>query len=148
MVQQVASPPSTPVAALLVTDTLWLKDPLDPANNVGVKVDPGFTTTTPVKAGKFYPKGQNFAVVVGELEQRGEEFLAAMWALNEDVHVKIMDLLRSGKTLLLQDVIGQQWYVRVEQSIERERLRTQAEFEDLTPVGFTHKINVRFVQVD
>lgn len=142
--QRISSLPSPVGGAASAPTSWWLKDPLYPSRNRAVRVLPEFSAATKLAATPFETKGADFAVVIGEVEQRGETFTASVWALDVTQHLALLRLLRSGNVLLLQDVIAQQWYVRCTGEITRERLRA---YDPVTQVAHAHKVTVTFTQV-
>lgn len=106
---------SLPSATQAVTPDLsrwWLKDPIEPALNRPVYLEgDDFTFVLPEDVGVFAPLGRAKKLVVsGQL--RGAEFGGVLYARGQAEYEGLDDLRRKQRTVLLQNPIGDQWYIR------------------------------------
>lgn len=104
--------PSPVRTATLDLDRWWLKDPLEPALNRTVYLEgEDFSFVLPEDVGVFAPLGRSRKLVVsGQI--RGAEFGGTFFVRGQADYEALADLRRKQRTLLLQNPIGEQWYLR------------------------------------
>lgn len=130
-----------------ITNSSWrLRDPLDPTRNTAIMARPGWSPETKVTAGVFYIEGRDEATV-----DQGQVFGIAsnltLWALDETARDEVMLMLKSRRTLLLQNHLGEQWYVRVVGNIAAPQLRLAPMPGEVYPTRHAHEITVPVVEV-
>lgn len=68
--------------------------------------------------------------------------------LDRESHDLLEQMLASGRTLLLQNVLGQQWWVQLGDSFDLDLISAApTDFED-TPVRHAHEVKIPFVEVE
>lgn len=71
-----------------------------------------------------------------------------MWLLSKYEHDLFREIIGTGRTLLLQDTLGQQWYVQTGERTRYEQLRAAPAPGDTAAVRHAHRVDVRFVSVE
>lgn len=118
----VASAWSTTTTCTLHPKDWWIKD-VTSAVFSGSNVDSGtFKPKKALKAGSFFPIGRTEGVVVSEPAFRGMQSPLGLWIKNGTQLTAAKNVLNPGKTLLIQDVLANQWYVRISGDLEQEIL--------------------------
>jgi hypothetical protein len=87
------------------------------------------------------------AVVSGE-GFRGSRLAVGIWVLSPEDWDMFLHILTSGDVLLLQDVIGRQWFVRPGDTVDYEMLRAVTLAPHTTPVRHAHHVELEFIEVD
>lgn len=108
---------SSPATVTLPDDVWYLKDPLDPANNLVVSVvsisetiGKPMTVADPLSTND--PGSPRHFAVVSHTGTRGSQLRVVFRTLDRTTFNRLAGLWRSGRTLLLQNVHGRQWYVQ------------------------------------
>lgn len=140
----VSSAASTTQTATPTLTSWWLKDPLDSSLNKEIRV----SSWAPAKnheAAKFDPIGRSRSIVL-QGDVRGEEGQLGYRTMSETEFNNIEALLNSRDVLLLQNTVGQQWYVAVLSGQQRQMVRAVAS----SGSGMRHwyDASVQFVEVD
>lgn len=141
----ISSAPSATTFATTTPATWWLKNPLDPTKNTPIDAtewSPSKTTA----AGVFYPRGRTTAVVASG-DQWGWEGTLKSRCLSRTRYNVFLTLLNSKATLLLQDVLGRQWYVRVASDPREQIVEAAPVAGEITPLRFAVEIDVGLVEV-
>ncbi len=139
------SAPSATATATLSAVSFWLKCPEDPALN------------TTIRAADWAPRRQRpSATVVVEGEDRvvvlrGKP-LGHVGTLRARTHAEeeydaLGEILNAEKTLLLQNVLGQQWYVEVTGDIDARQIRAEPTPDEPWPVRHFHEWSVQLTEV-
>jgi hypothetical protein len=123
----------------------WIKDPLNPDVNMPVSmvewsrsapkpmtVDDGIDSTTAI-------------VVHGGV--RSERIQATIRTLDKASYDKLVALLKGGRTLLVQGVLGAQWYVQPG-DIQFDIIHASPVAGEGFPIRHAHEIGVPFVEVE
>lgn len=139
------SPASTAVATTVVNDGWWLKDPLDPTRNMQVRVArPSFRRREPQAVedvlGSALPAVSSDGV-------KGAEGTLRLRTLSAAERAALWLLTGSGRTLLLQTVWGDNWYVRLGQDQQWEPVRAHDDGVDGYPVRDFFEVDLSFVEV-
>lgn len=103
-----------------ISDTCWLKDPLDPTNNfeVGVEGSDEFTFTAELSSTFFDVVGRKHKVGTIDVV-KGDEFSFTIY-LFSDVDEPSFDLMfNNARTVLLQLPDGRQWYIVMQKRTKR-----------------------------
>lgn len=127
--------------------TQWLlKDPLTPANNMTVKVigikddeQKPITTAMPIGADK---------AVVTHTGVKSSIVDVTFRTLDQTTFDKLRALLRSGRTLLLQGVLGRQWYVQPGDKMSYEILKASPSVGETFPIRHAYEISVTMIEVE
>lgn len=141
----VTSPAGPTASATLITGTWWLKCPEDPTLNVALRaVDWSPRRQRP--SATFAIEGEDRVVVL-----RGKP-LGHVGTLRARTHSQaefdaLDDLLNAERTLLLQNVFGQQWYLEVTSDIEERHVRAQPSPAETWPVRHLHEWSVQLTEV-
>jgi hypothetical protein len=114
----ISSPPSTLAEVFTEPTEWWLKCPVDPALNQRITVSM-WNPTKAKRRARFEPVGQTRAVILRG-PTLGVDATLSLRTLNSVQHAAVEALVDSGATLLLQNVIGQQWYVEVSGDIPEQ----------------------------
>lgn len=105
---------SSVVTVSLSPTSWWVKDIVSPLTRWPAPVADGFKLTTPVQAGTFDTVGgAGAAVVIAEAQARAQRGTLAIWVKSALAEASLLAMLVPGRTLLVQDVLDQQWYVQV-----------------------------------
>lgn len=136
---------STTVTSDLILPSWWIKDPLTPANNLAVTMV-HMQPQRQLSVGVFSPKGRS-TKVVGSGEIFGEEFEIVVRSLSKTHYNALQTLFRSGRTLLVQSVLDEQWYVRVTGPISRNLLKTNPAPGEVTRIRHAYEISVPMTEV-
>lgn len=137
---------STVQITTLTATSWWLKNPLDSTKNVAVKAA-DWKTQRVITAGTFYPRGRTRPIIasgevygiVGKLE---------LTALDEANYNAIITLLTSAGTILLQDILGRQWYCRVTGNPGEEILKAAAIAGETSPLRHSFSLDVELTEVE
>lgn len=130
----------------LRTGDWWLKVPRLPALNIAVKATPDFSQRKPVDATAFYPEGETRAIVVTSANvTKGWEFPVTFRTVTTAAKAQLLRTLECGEVMLLQDVLPEQWYVKLVEEINRNRLHGAG--TDELPVGDYYETTVNMVEV-
>lgn len=111
---QVSQPASTTMGVGLLGNGWWLRDPLDAYNDVELQqVD--FSSQFSVDGEVLKPEGRSEAVVIHQRTPMSERFQINTYVSTEADLNKVLNLLRSKKTIFVQGVSGahQRWWVRI-----------------------------------
>lgn len=141
----ITSAPSTTTFATTSPSQWWLKNPLDPTKNTPIDAIE-WNPSKPIAAGTFYPRGRTTAVVASG-DQWGWEGTLKTRCLNQARYTATITLLTSKATLLLQDVLGRQWYVRVTDDPKESIVEAAPTPFEVTPVRFALEVSCGLVQV-
>lgn len=115
---------STMVSAAMPTFTSWwLRDLADPSLSMALHTA-SMAGTMPVPGTSDYPLGSDAAVMSTDGIKKGTLKLQ-VFTLSQTAWDSLLALLESNRTLLLQDTLGEQWYVRPSE-FSYERLRAPA----------------------
>lgn len=122
----------------------WLKAPLHPELDIAVSVV-GWDPQQVAVAGVFYPRGRATAhVATGDVY--GDEGTPTFRALERADREALFDLLNAGHTMLLQSVLGEQWYVRRTGPRGRRLIKAEPGWRP-TPLRDVHEVTVPLVEV-
>lgn len=144
--------PSVAALSSLYAESWWLRDLIDASRDVAVSVV-DWRPSTHISAGTFYPRRSTddlieparAVVVSGPVY--GDEGSLVIRVLDKATHDAVMLLLTSRRVLLLQDVLPQQWYLKVNGSVQRTPIRAQRELAEPWPVRFAYEITVPVIEV-
>lgn len=104
------------------------------------------TMRRPVRSGKFYPKGRDTAVVIGDGRKRGWEFDLPLWITNQTVEAILESVsIDPARTMMLHDPNGAKFYVRMHEEETREFLRG---YSSSLPRAHFYKRTLRLVEVE
>lgn len=117
----VASPWSSTATCTLHPTKWWIKD-VQGNQQTPVNADVTFKPRRGLKAGVFGPVGRGENVVISEETFRGMQSPLGIWIKNASQLAQIEAALVPGRTLLLQDVIAKQWYIRLSGDRDEEPL--------------------------
>lgn len=143
--------PSVAALTSLYAESWWLRDLIDSSRDVAVSVV-DWRPTRHMEAGTFYPRRSSDGLeparaVVVSGPVYGDEGSLVIRVLDKATHDAVMLLLTSRRVLLLQDVLPQQWYVKVNGSPQRTPIRAQREAGEPWPVRFAYEITVPCIEV-
>lgn len=123
-----------------------VKDPLDT------------TVSFPVIVSEWEPERVKVSNVVEGLEAskalvthggvRGDRISAKFRTTDKAAYDKLIDALTSGRTLLIQGVLGMQWYVQPVGGVSRKQMLGQKQLGELFPVRHAFEIDAQFVEVE
>lgn len=138
---------SIATATMAAFDSWWLRDPLDPGEmSMRIRVVEA-TLTTPKPNSVDFPVGANAAVMTHD-GSKTDAIRVTVDLLNEEDYEMFRALVDSGNTLLLQDVIGHQWYVQVDDGNQYDYLRAVKTPSEPWPVRHAHRSSVNFIGVE
>lgn len=103
---------------------VWVKLVHLPVLNREIKADVNITFDMPAIAGTFYPRGKKWAVVIGDELTKGREFKIEFWVEGENQETVLAEIFSPGRTILIQDVIGINYYAKVSDTITRTQLHS------------------------
>lgn len=92
-----------------------LRDVQDPTKFAVVYVNDGLRIPHPIGAGVFdtVGSGDGEAIVISEPTERAARYTVELWVKTAAQRTAVSAMLRPGRTLLLQDVLDQQWYLQL-----------------------------------
>lgn len=123
----------------------WLKDPSDPTRNIAVDVV-DWEPTRAVNTGVYAPRGRTEAVVAsGDI--LGMAGTLVLRTLSKAVYDSAQTLIRSKRTLLLQSVLPQQWYVKLSGPINERIVRAAPLPAEATPIRHLFELSADFTEV-
>jgi hypothetical protein len=144
---------NSPWTAPLVTATMpafdswWLRDPLNPVG-LSMRLHAAEATLKTPKPGTTdYPVGSDSAIMTHD-GSKDDDLAMIVFLLNETVYNTFRALVDSGRTLLLQDVLGRQWYVQSGDGTEYDILRSAKDPSTPWPVRHAHKVSIQWVSVE
>lgn len=123
----------------------WLKDPIDPTRNRAVQIK-DFRIRRPKPNVKGFPVGQT-TITMSHDGVKGAVIDCTIFSLDSTAYAALSTLMESGRTLLLQDVLGRQWFVQPDDDIQWTMLRAVKLPGDLTPVRHAHELGVTLIEV-
>jgi DNA-binding transcriptional regulator YdaS (Cro superfamily) len=140
--------PNSATSAATVAPTDWrLKDPQDATRNITVRVQPGVKITFPKPLVVDYPIGQGTTAVSHD-GVRMAVIAATLMTLTKVDYDALYLLLNSGRTLLLQDVLGRQWYVQPGDGVAFQMYRAVKLPAETTQVRHAHEADFTFIEVE
>lgn len=123
-----------------------VKDPLEPSLNL------------PVTMSEWEPERVKVSNVVEGLEAskalvthggvRGDRISAKFRTIDKAVYDELIAALTSGRTLLIQGVLGSQWYVQPVGNVARRQMLAQKQVGELFPVRHAFEIDAQFAEVE
>lgn len=122
----------------------WIKDVLDPSRNAALPVGDGLSITDPVTAGTFDTYG-DAAIVISEASPRAARFTMSIWTKTGALRNAVIGVVVQGRTLLVQDVLNQQWYVQVNGDVIWKFLRA---ISSAAPRAHAYTTDIPVVVVD
>jgi hypothetical protein len=145
-----------PLEAVLLDETTgrytlpaltWrVKDPLQPTVNYPVTVfewDSAASKPATVTEGIEATKA-----VVTHGGSRGDRIQAKLRTLAAADYQRLLAALTSGRTLLIQGVLGRQWYVQPVEEISRRQILAQSQLGEVFPVRHAYEVGVTLVEVE
>lgn len=124
----------------------WLKDPATPSRNRAIAA----TAWNPSQirpVARFDPVGRTRSVVLrGPI--LGDQGTLGVRTLSEAAYDDVAALLNGASTLLLQDVLGHQWYVEVVGDIARTQIKAAPDTGETTPVRNAYEWSIPLLEVD
>lgn len=129
----------------LPQDRWWLKDPQDPTLNTVVRVAPPFSLARPRPDQRAYGIGSKVAAVSHD-GRRGVEGSITFRTDGKPAYEALEKLLNSGRTLLLQDILGRQWYLSFGDTTYK-LAAAQAGIGDSAPIRHYHETAVSVIEV-
>lgn len=141
---------SSPATVTLPGDVWRLKDPLDPTNNMVVTVvsisevmGKPMTVADPLATNEGTPR--HFAVV-SHTGTRGSQLKVVFRTLDKATWLKLVGLWRGGRTLLLQNVHGRQWYVQLG-PLTNDVIKAAPAVGETSPIRHAYELPVDAVEV-
>jgi hypothetical protein len=132
---------------MVAFDSWWLRDPLD-AGNLTMKIRVNKATITVPKPNTTdYPVGSDSGVMTHD-GVKEPVINCEIQLLDEAQYEMFRAMVDSGATLLLQDVLGRQWYVQPDDGTEYDILRAAKTPLESWPVRHAHKVSIDFVSVE
>jgi hypothetical protein len=130
----------------LAVSDWWLKDPLDPTNNMIVKVvECTHTTQKPLSA--TLPVGSSPGYVTHS-GARGDLVDATFRLLSMAEFDAFRGLMFSGRTLLFQTVLGHQWFVQPGSEIPYEFMKAAPTVGEMFPIRHAHLVQMKLIEVE
>lgn len=128
----------------VITGKWWLKDPLYPNLNIAPLID-NFRFTLPEPQASSDPLGRTEHVVVSEGVQgaRGSFVITTQSKAEYDA---LMAISTTGRVLLLQDIFGRQWYLKLGEAHEWELIRAR-DISGSYPIRHYHRATYTWTQV-
>lgn len=141
-----SSDPSASQAITPSPTTWWLKVPTDSSKNTTIRAsswDPRAVRPVAVHA----PSGRTRHVVLRG-PRLGVQGTLGLYTQSEAEFDKVEAALDSGRTLLLQSVLGDQWYVEVTADVSRTQQRAGKVPSEAFPVRHFHQWSVPLTEVE
>lgn len=124
----------------------WLRDPVDIENsNMPIRVR-SFTFDRPRPGSTLYPIETSLAVV-SHNGVKGAVLDMEIDLLTEEVFDAFWVMIESGRTLILQDVHGRQWYVQPGEQSRTELYRAYPLPSEQWPTRHAHMTEMSFIEV-
>src|SRR5262252_1125266 len=142
----------SPVVSVAPTfNSFWLKDPTDSTRNIAIMID-NFKLTYAKPNVVSYPVGTSWpanvnTTVMSHDGVKSAKLSGTIHSLNATQYAALQLLISSGRTLLLQDVLGRQWYVQPDDNISWAMLRAVKLPTETTPVRHAHELDINFIDV-
>lgn len=142
---------SSPASVTLPATEWHLKDPLDSANNIVVKmVSIRERVSKPLTVGQ--PIGEGFGgrhrnATVAHTGVKGSTLEVVMRTLDKASFDRLLALYRAGRTLLLQNVHGRQWYVQAG-DIDLDLVKAAPQSGEGFPIRHAYEWSGTLVEVD
>jgi hypothetical protein len=130
-----------------ISPTSWrLKDPLVPASNVSVSV----VACQPERIKpQIVTQGIGASVAtVTHSGLRGYQIDVTFRTDGRAAHNALMALFESGHTLLLQSVLGEQWYVQLGERLQIPIIKAAPAVGETTPIRFLREFGLMFNEVE
>jgi hypothetical protein len=124
----------------------WLRDLSDPALSMPLHVAAS-SESDAKPAAVDYPLGSPAAVVTHDGVKPGTIALR-VFLLDRAAHDKFRAVIALGRTLLLQDTLGMQWYVQSLGGTKYDRMLAHATATETTPTRHAHEVDVEFQVVE
>lgn len=134
------------VTATVSPTRCWLKDPTDPTRNIAVHLV-SWAPKQNKKAAKFDPPGRTRSIVLHGTDM-GDEGPLEVRTESKTEYDALKLLLDSNRVLLLQNVLGEQWYVEVIDGPQRTPERAQAPVGSTYPVRHLYNWSTQLVEVE
>jgi len=108
---QIISAAATASATTTLT-SWWLKNPLNPAQNIAVTVVDGHPTSQTERAATHYPLGSNSPAIVSDVVT-GRDGQLTVLTTTATAYTALVAIVTSQQTVLMQSPFGEQWYARL-----------------------------------
>lgn len=123
-----------------------LKDPLDPTNNTQPSIV-SLTVNERKPQTAFIPIGDSMGVVT-HTGMRGSLLDAEFRTLDGTQYAMLRDLICSGRTILLQDPFGRQWYLQSGDVHPYEVIKAAPTVGETSPIRNAQSIKVQLIEVE
>ncbi len=140
-----SSPWTSATGTALPQDRWWLKDPTNPALNRVVQVAPPFDLARPRPDQRTFGIGSDVAAVSHD-GRRGVEGSITFRTDGKAAYKALEALLDSGRTLLLQHILGFQWFLSFGSASYRLAI-AQPGAGAAAPIRHYHEITVAVIEV-
>lgn len=129
-------------------DDWWLRDLTDPIGlSMPLRVTPGFTERITIPQTVGYGLDDTAATVTTDGPKAGP-LPSEIDLLDETAYDDFKQMITSGNTLLLQDVLGRAWYVRPGETVDFEMMHAAPTQFETTPVRHAHRVSVEWIVVE
>lgn len=147
----VSSTPSSSSSVTITTTSWWLKCPETPSLNTTIVVL-DWKPKRAAPAAVFNPVRTNGVdnprSVVLRGPKLGVQATLGARTLSEAQFNALTAILEASKTMLLQNTLGQQWYVELAGDYDFPQLRATSTPSEVYPTRFAHDWSIPLVEVD
>ncbi len=136
-------------ATRILATSWWLRDPLDPTRDVAISQQSLDVTEGPGYSGTAYDaEGRGESIVLFSDLPGSASFDLDLWALDKATFDAVMLLLRSKRTLVVQTLHGQRWYVRTVGDPTYTQLRAIRQGSEFYPVRHSYNVKCAVREVE
>lgn len=129
-----------------VYSSWWLRIPSDlDAGNMAIRVRE-FSFDRPKPQNVGFPV-EDTLPVVSHNGLKGHDLAATFDLLNADDFAAFWAMAETGLTLILQDVLGRQWYVQIGETTRAELYRAYPLAFENTPIRHAHSVEAELIEV-
>lgn len=144
----ISGTPSAASSTTVSPTSWWLKCPENSALNTSIRAaGSGWSPRRAKPVAVYSPTGRSRKIVLRG-PTLGEEGTLAVRTHSEAEFAAIEALVTAGKTLLLQNTLGQQWYVELAGDVEHAQIRAAPRASETYPTRHLHSWSIPLVEVD
>ncbi len=132
----------------ILASSWWLRDPLDSTRDVAIAQQSLDVSESGYAGTAYDPEGASASVVLFSDLPGSASFDLDVWALDKATFDAVMLLLRSKRTLVVQTLHGQRWYVRTVGDPTYSQLRAIRQGSEFYPLRHSYNVKCALREVE
>jgi hypothetical protein len=130
-----------------MTGDRWVLSSPESGDTVVVRAQPDFKPSRPTGTAWYESRDRSQGIAVYSENLGPYRFSLTLWALDRATYDGVQALLAPPRTLLLRDPFGRAWYLAVTDDVDEEFIRSVANPDETTELGFRHSIPLQLREV-